>query len=94
MALSRNEIVLLYLALSRHHQENEHLESPHFKEEIDEYMLREGYRPREGARLIKELGVYSVEKREPRGPDNCSQIVERTLCGERIDFLSPLQMAG
>lgn len=34
---------------------------------------------------IKKRGPYSVEKRELRDPGNCFQIVERSLCGERID---------
>lgn len=51
MALSRNVIVLLYSALGRHHLEDEHPESPHFKGEIDKLVLRSGYRHGEGAML-------------------------------------------
>ena len=49
MTLSRSETVLPYTALGRHHLEDGHLESLHFKEEIDKFVLRLGYRPGEGA---------------------------------------------
>lgn len=35
---------------------------------------------------IKKLRAYNIEKRELRNPDNCFQIVERSLCGERMDL--------
>lgn len=40
MTLSRSENVLPYSVLGRYHLEDGHLESPHFKEETDKFMLR------------------------------------------------------
>lgn len=59
-ALSRNVIALLYSALGRHHLEDEHPESPHFKGEIDKLVLRNGYRPGEGAMLGTDQGMGVV----------------------------------
>lgn len=33
---------------------------------------------------IKKLRAYNIEKRELRNPDNCFQIVKRSLCGEMM----------
>lgn len=60
MALSRNVIVRLYSALGRHHLEDEHPESLHFKGEIDNLVLRNGYRAREGAMLGTDQGMGIV----------------------------------
>lgn len=59
-------------------------------------MLRGGYRPGEGTMLgtHQRTGAVEDRKEEPRGPDNCFQIMERPLCGERVAFIMLVQVAG
>lgn len=57
MALSGMVTVRLYSAPGRHHLEDEHLESPRVKEDIDILMPKDGYRPGEGTMPGTDLGT-------------------------------------